>query len=151
MTGVVIAFYVFAYWLIRIKKYYLYALICGNVFFVFIAVTSLMAGFNTGFHFYLVGLCIVSFFTSYFSKSKDIKGSIVWVGLSLAIYLTLYLVSQFNEPYYRIEKWLEITLFSTNAVVRISSRSASSFSSRKVHSSAACSSWISVVSTASTG
>ena len=117
VTGVVIAFYVFAYWLIRIKKYYLYALICGNVFFVFIAVTSLMAGFNTGFHFYLIGLCIVSFFTSYFSKSKDIKGSIVWVGLSLAIYLTLYLVSQFNEPYYRIEKWLEITLFSTNAVV----------------------------------
>ena len=117
MTGVIIAFYVFSYWLIKIKKYYLYALICGNVFFVFIAVTSLMAGFNTGFHFYLVGLCIVSFFTSYFSKSKDIKGSIVWVGLSLAIYLTLYLVSQFNQPYYAIEKWLEITLFTTNAVV----------------------------------
>lgn len=117
VTGAIIAFYVFSYWLIKIKKYYLYALICGNVFFGFITVTSLMAGFSTGFHFYLIGLCIVSFFTSYFSKSKDIKGSIVWVGLSLAIYLTLYLVSQFNEPYYRIENWLEITLFTTNAVV----------------------------------
>ena len=117
VTGAIIAFYVFSYWLIKIKKYYLYALICGNVFFGFITVTSLMAGFSTGFHFYLIGLCIVSFFTSYFSKSKDIKGSIVWVGLSLAIYLTLYWVSQFNEPYYRIEKWLEITLFTTNAVV----------------------------------
>ena len=117
VTGAIIAFYVFSYWLIKIKKYYLYALICGNVFFGFITVASLMAGFSTGFHFYLIGLCIVSFFTSYFSKSKDIKGSIVWVGLSLAIYLTLYLVSQFNEPYYRIEKWLEITLFTTNAVV----------------------------------
>ena len=117
VTGAIIAFYVFSYWLIKIKKYYLYALICGNVFFGFITVASLMAGFSTGFHFYLIGLCIVSFFTSYFSKSKDIKGSIVWVGLSLAIYLALYLVSQFNEPYYRIEKWLEITLFTTNAVV----------------------------------
>ena len=117
VTGAIIAFYLFSYWLIKIKKYYLYALICGNVFFAFITVTSLMAGFNTGFHFYLIGLCIVSFFTSYFSKTKDIKGSIIWVGLSLAIYLTLYLVSQFNEPYYRIEKWLEITLFTTNAVV----------------------------------
>ncbi|MBR3266848.1 MAG: GGDEF domain-containing protein [Bacilli bacterium] len=117
VTGAIIAFYLFSYWLIKIKKYYLYALICGNVFFGFITVTSLMAGFNTGFHFYLIGLCIVSFFTSYFSKSKDIKGSIVWVGLSLAIYLTLYLVSKFNEPYYRIENWLEITLFTTNAVV----------------------------------
>ena len=117
VTGAIIAVYLFSYWLIKIKKYYLYALICGNVFFAFITVTSLMAGFNTGFHFYLIGLCIVSFFTSYFSKTKDIKGSIIWVGLSLAIYLTLYLVSQFNEPYYRIEKWLEITLFTTNAVV----------------------------------
>ena len=32
VTGAIIAFYLFSYWLIKIKKYYLYALICGNVF-----------------------------------------------------------------------------------------------------------------------
>ena len=117
VTGAIIAFYLFSFWLIKKKKYYLYALLCGNVFLGFIAATSLMAGFGTGFHFYLIGLCIVSFFTSYFSKSKDIKGSVIWVGLSLAIYLTLYLVSEFNQPYYAIEEWLKITLFTTNAVV----------------------------------
>ena len=76
-----------------------------------------MLGFGTGFHFYLIGLCIVSFFTSYFSKTKNIRGSIVWVGLSLAIYLTLFFVTEFNPPYYAIERWLEITLFVTHAVV----------------------------------
>ena len=76
-----------------------------------------MAGFSTGFHFYLIGLCVVSFFTSYFSKNNNIKGAVIWVCLSLAIYLALYLVSEFNPPYYQIEKWLEITLFVTNATV----------------------------------
>jgi len=76
-----------------------------------------MAGFATGFHFYLIGLCIVSFFTSYFSIKKDIKGSVFWVGLSLAIYLTLYFVTRFNPPYYVIDEWLEITLFTIHAIV----------------------------------
>lgn len=117
VTGGVILIYLLFFLLIKKQKYFIYALCCGNEFFAYIAVTSVMLGFNTGFHFYLIGLCVVSFFTSYFSKTKDIKGSVVWVGLSLAIYLTLYLVSQFNKPYYQIDKWLEITLFITNAVV----------------------------------
>lgn len=117
VTAGVIAIYSLFFILLKKKKYYLYALLCGNEFFAYIAVTTLMLGFNVGFHFYLIGLSVVSFFTSYFSKTKDIKGSIVWVGLSLAIYLTLYLVSEFNPPYYQIEEWLKITLFITNAVV----------------------------------
>ena len=63
-----------------------------------------MAGFASGFHFYLIGLCIVSFFTTYFSK-KSVRGSIIWVGLSLTIYLTLFFITEFNAPYYDIPKW----------------------------------------------
>ena len=117
VTAGVIALYLLFFLLIWKKKYYLYALLCGNEFFAFIAVTTLMLGFNTGFHFYLIALCVVSFFTSYFSKKKAVKGSIIWVALSLAIYLTLYFVTTFNPPYYQIEKWLEITLFATHSVV----------------------------------
>ena len=76
-----------------------------------------MLGFASGFHFYLIALCVVSFFTSYFSKSKDTRGSIIWVGLSLIIYLVLFFVTEFNEPYYHIAKWLEVTLFTTHAIV----------------------------------
>ena len=117
ITAGVIAIYLFFFFLIWKKKYYLYALMCGNEFFAFIIVTTVMLGFATGFHFYLIGFCIVSFFTSYFSKSKNIKHSIIWASLSLTIYLTLFFVTEFNAPYYAIEKWLEVTLFTTHAIV----------------------------------
>lgn len=117
VTGVIIGLDILFYFLIKHRKYYLYALLCGNQFFAYIITATLMVGFQTAFHFYLIGLCVVSFFTSYFSKNKSMKGSIVWVGLSLAIYLTLFLVSEFNKPFYAIDKWLEITLFTTHAIM----------------------------------
>ena len=114
--GVIIV-YLFFFYLIWKKKYYLYALICGNLFFGYVSVTTIMLGFASGFHFYLIALCVVSFFTSYFSKSKETRGSIVWVGLSLIIYLVLFFVTEFNDPYYIIDKWLEVVLFTTHAIV----------------------------------
>ena len=109
--------YIFCLFLIKKKKYYPYALICGNEFFAFIIVTTLMIGFNTGFHLYLIGLSIVSFFTSYFSKTKNLKSPLIWAGLTLIIYLTIYFVSAFRTPNYAIEKWLEVTLLATHIVV----------------------------------
>ena len=112
-----ILIYIACLFLIHRKKYYLYALLCGNEFFVFIITTTLMLGFNSGFHFYLIGLCIVSFFTSYFSKGRSTKGSIVWVTLSLAIYLTLFFVTRFNQPLYAIPSWMEMMFFAAHAVI----------------------------------
>ena len=117
VTAGVVFIYCLYFLLIKKKKYYLYALICGNVFFAYIATATAMIGFNTGFHFYLIGLCVVSFFTTYLKKNKKIFNSIIWAVLSLAIYLTLYLTSSFNPPNYTIDKWLEMTLFITNAIV----------------------------------
>ena len=117
IDAAIIAVYLLFFLLIWKKKYYIYALCCGNLFFGFIGVTTVMTGFNTGFTFYLIGLCVVSFFTTYFSKKRGIKGSIVWVGLSMLIYLTLYFVTAFNTPYYHVEKWLEVTLFSLHSII----------------------------------
>ena len=113
----VILIYIAFFFLIKKRKYYLYALICGNLFFAFVSVTTIMLGFSSGFHFYLIALCVVSFFTTYFSKDKDVKKSLIWVALSLAIYLTLFFITEFNAPYYPMAKWLEITLFTTHAIV----------------------------------
>ena len=112
-----IALYLLFFLIIFKKKYYLYALCCGNVFFAFIIVCTIMMGFGSGFGFYLIGLCVVSFFTTYFSKNRNIKGSIVWVGLSIAIYLTIYFVTQFNTPRYLTPRWLEMTLFTIHSVL----------------------------------
>ena len=116
VDAAVIAIYLLCFLLLQKEKYYIYALVCGNTFFAFVSVTTVMLGFASGFHFYLIGLCVVSFFTSYFSKQNNIKASIFWVGLSLAIYLTLYFVTEFNAPYYMMEMWLEVTLFTVHAV-----------------------------------
>lgn len=111
-----IVLYLLSFLLLKKKKYYLYALCCGNEFFAFVSVTTIMLGFSTGFHLYLIGLCVVSFFTSYFSKFRSTRGSILWAGLSLTIYLVLYFVTQFNAPYYAIDQWLDITLFTMHAI-----------------------------------
>ena len=117
VDAAVIALYLLFFLLLKKKKYYIYALCCGNEFFVFVSVATIMLGFPSGFHFYLIGLCVVSFFTTYFSKTKNIKGSIVWVGLSLIIYLTVYYVTRNNPPYYVIDKWLEMTLFTIHSIL----------------------------------
>jgi diguanylate cyclase (GGDEF)-like protein len=117
VDAVAVLIYIAFFILLKEKKYYAYALSCGNLYFAFISITTIMMGFNTGFHFYLIGLCVVSFFTTYFSKDKHVEKSLIWVGLSLAIYLTLFFVCEFNEPNYVIDKWLEITLFTINAIV----------------------------------
>ena len=116
ITAGVIAIYLLFFLLLKKKKYYIYALCCGNEFFVYVSVTTIMLGFQSGFHFYLIGLCVVSFFTSYFSKQNRVEGSILWVGLSTIIYLTLFFVTEFNPPYYFMDRWLEITLFTTHAI-----------------------------------
>lgn len=112
-----IAIYGLCFLLIQKRKFYLYALVCGNEFLLFIIATTLLIGFDTGFHFYLIGLTVVSFFTSYFSKKKKIGTAIIWAGLSVIIYLTLYLVTEFNAPYYQIEQWLRVTLSITHIIV----------------------------------
>ena len=109
--------YLLCFLLIRKRKYYIYALVCGNEFFAFIIATTLLAGFNTGFHFYLIGLSVVSFFTSYFSNNSSMKGSIFWAFLSIVIYLVLYFVTRYNAPHYAIDRWLEMTLFVTHIIL----------------------------------
>ena len=116
VDAVVIALYGLCFWLLQKRKYYIYALVCGNTFLAFISVTTVMMGFGSGFHFYLIGLCVVSYFTSYFSKKKHVGRSLIWVGLSVAIYLVLYFVTRFNQPYYAVPEWLEITLFTVHAI-----------------------------------
>ncbi|MBE6134082.1 MAG: GGDEF domain-containing protein [Erysipelotrichaceae bacterium] len=117
VTSAVIAVYLLFFLLIKYKKYYLYALMVGNEFFAFIILSSLMLGFSTGFHLFLIAFCVVSFFTTYFSKKKEVRGSYVWVFLSLLIYISLFILSELINPYYAIEKWLEMTLFIIHLII----------------------------------
>lgn len=108
--------YIFFVYLIIKGKYYAYALCCGNEFLVFMSIATILCGFNSGFHLCIIGLCVVSFFTTYFSKNKRIHNAIIWAGMSFAVYVTLYFVCAFNEPMYALEKWVEMTFFMIHTV-----------------------------------
>ena len=116
ITAGTMLFYFLFFLVIKKKKYYLYALLCGNEYFAYVIVATWFLGFNSGFCFYLIGLCVVSFFTTYFSKDRNFRGTVVWAILSLAIFLTMYFTSQGRETLYVPAKWLEMTLFTTHAV-----------------------------------
>ncbi len=108
-----ILFYIVFYFIIKRRKYYIYAICCGNEFWIFTIVSTLMCGFHSGFYLLIIGLCVVSFFTVYFSREgkKDSKGSIIWTCMSILITIFLYIFTSFNEPYYLLPKWAEMTLF----------------------------------------
>ena len=116
-TAATVVFYGLCTWLIHKKKYYLYALLCGNEYFAYIIVTTLLVGFNSGFHLYLIGLSVTSFFTTYFSKNKRIGGSILWAGLSIGIYLMLYFVTLNRAPNFAIPAWMQTTFMALHIVV----------------------------------
>ena len=105
-------FYLLLISLLVRARYYEYALCCGFEFLIISALGTILLGFNTGFHLVIIGLSVVSFFTAYFSNRKNvIVKSIVWIIVSILLYLFLFLYSSFNEPYYHIEKWEQMSLF----------------------------------------
>lgn len=110
-------FYGSCFFLIKKRKYYPYALLCGNEYFAYIIVTTLLIGFRSGFHLYLIGLSVTSFFATYFSKNKRISGSVFWAFLSIGIYLTLYFVTRNQTPKYIIDSWMEQTFFTLHVVM----------------------------------
>lgn len=116
-TAITIVFYLLCFLLIKFKKYYLYALICGNEYFGYIIVTTLLVGFASGFHLYLIGLSVVSFFATYFSKSKKINHSLIWAAISVGIYLMLFFVTLNNTPMFEIPNWMQMTFMAVHVVV----------------------------------
>ena len=111
-SAATIIFYILCFFLIKKKKYYPYALLCGNEYFGYIITTTLLVGFASGFHLYLIGLSVTSFFATYFSKTKKISGSLLWAELSIGIYLMLYFVSSKNGPKYLIPTWMSTTFMT---------------------------------------
>ena len=104
--------------LIKNRKYYLYALGCGNEFIIYSILGTIFGGAGAGFYLNIVGLSIVSFFTVYFSiKKRPLHTAVSWTVMSVLICLGLHLYCIFNEPYYHFDKWLTAILFAIHIVV----------------------------------
>jgi diguanylate cyclase (GGDEF)-like protein len=105
--------------ILKYKKYYLYALSCGNEFIIYASAITILSGFSTGFYLNIVGLSIVSFFTVYFSfKERKISGAVKWTITSLLICIGLQIYCTFGPVYYSgFPVWAVSVLFGINLVV----------------------------------
>ena len=110
--------YTLFFLLIKYNKYRLYAEGCGIEIIGYMITATILCGFNPGFHLCIIGLCIIAFYTSYFSKTKrDNRGAVIWTIASMFLYLFLYLYCSFKDPKYPLKKWANVLLFCTHATV----------------------------------
>ena len=105
---------------VKFKKYGIYAVITGAEITTFMAFATAITGFQTGFHLCLIGLCILAYYSGYFSanKSRIIKPQ-YWCLLLLAIYIFLYFycLSDQNQPLYNLSVEVKSVLFVSHVVI----------------------------------
>ena len=107
-----IIIYALCFIVLKKKKYYPYALICGNEILIYMSIASILVGFELGFNLCIIGVCVVSFFSSYFAKGKGkILKSIIWCVLSFTICVSLFIYSVINGAKYDVDRWAKILLY----------------------------------------
>lgn len=112
-----IVLYCLFFIVLKKKKYYPYTLMCGNEILIYMSIASVFVGFDSGFHLCIIGLCVVSFFSTYFAKVKSkIGNSIIWCSLSFVIVMSLFIYATFNDSIYQVDRWLKITLYIFHTV-----------------------------------
>jgi len=109
--------YLLTFLLLRKDKFYAYAIVCGNEYFVFMSFATVLFGFAAGFQLTIIGLSTVAFFAAYFSPSQKTKSAVEWSVLSVILYLGLHFYCSFHDPYYELAKWLTVTLYAMHAVI----------------------------------
>ena len=104
--------------LLKIKKYYAYALMCGLEFIIYPSVATILVGFSSGFYLNIVAITIVSFFTIYFSiKERKVTKAVRFSIFSALVVLGLHINGALQEPPYLLDKWLSTALFGIHVVV----------------------------------
>ncbi len=104
--------------LLKIKKYYAYALMCGLEFIIYPSVATILVGFSSGFYLNIVAITIVSFFTIYFSiKERKVTKAVRFSIFSALVVLGLHINGALQEPPYLLYKWLSTALFGIHVVV----------------------------------
>lgn len=113
-----IGIYILFFILIHFKRYLTYAILAGIEIAYYMILATILCGYNSGFHLCLAGLCILSFFTVYFSNgSKNLIGAIIWCISMFIGYVFLIIYCRYQNPYYSLGKTFEIVLHIFHAII----------------------------------
>lgn len=110
--------YVSLFFVVRAKKYNLYARLCGFEILAYMVIATILTGLLPGFHLCVIGLCIIAFFAGYFSKKEHgLRFPLFWTIMSFFIYLFLFFYSQYNNPYYILAEWASYSLLIVHSLI----------------------------------
>ena len=113
-----IALYASMFLFIKFKKYNVYAVSTGAEITAFMSFATAALGFQAGFHLCLIGLCILAYYSGYFSlyETKIIKPQ-YWCVLMLVLYIFLFFYCLYNPPMYELPILEKSVLFVSHAVI----------------------------------
>ena len=114
-----ISIYLSFFLLIKYKMYGWYARGCGIEILTYMIVATILCGFNTGFHLCIIGLCIIAFYSSYFAtKSTRVSHvPVIWSAMSCLVYIALFFICRYTEPYYKLADWAVYVLFVIHTLI----------------------------------
>jgi len=110
--------YVLLFLAIKYKKYAIFAIVCGIEITAFMAVSTIVCGYDCGFHLCLIGLCILVFYTGYFSKSRTKIVRPLPISFAfMVIYLFLYFYCKNVKPVVEIEENFQTVLYVIHVLI----------------------------------
>ena len=113
-----VIFYCLLTILLRTNKHNIYVVLCGIEIGAYMTASTFIVGWQAGFHICLLGLCLLVFFTSYFSKkASNVIRPIPWCLAILADYIFLFFWCKYNRPYYDLDTTLDTMLFIAHLIV----------------------------------
>ena len=102
---------------VKKKKYNVYAITVGVEITAFMSFATAVCGFQTGFHLCIIGLCILAYYSGYFSENKTkIIKPVYWCIMLMSVYIFLYFYCINNAPLYDLSIVVKSILFVVHAV-----------------------------------
>jgi len=94
-----ISFYAALYIVLKFKLLTLFAYLSGIEITIYMSVLTILCGFGNGFELCLIGLTILGFYASYFSRLRDSAIKPIPIGLTfMIVYMILFVVSYNVTP-----------------------------------------------------
>ncbi len=114
-----VSFYAMLFLLIKVDRLDIYVLACGLEIAWYMTFSTIICGFDAGFHFMLLGLCVLAFFTSHFSvKAHNVIRPLHWTIFLVLDYIFLYFYCHYiHEPFYPVTQTVNALLTTAHIVV----------------------------------
>lgn len=113
-----IVLYSLAFILIRKERYGDYAIGCGAEICFYVGAATVILGLEGGFFLWLFGLCVIAFFSGYFSRKRSsLHRPLRWCISMASECVLLVIYCRIKSPIYVVDNWLNTYLIIFHLVI----------------------------------